>query len=91
MPINTIEFEKGSRDTGVLLLEFFRSNARVAYNPEELVKVLASMGRNLSAEEVERILLSLEYGGAVESKMIAGVPYYRYRKVLAFKPTRKPR
>ena len=81
MPINKIEFEKGGRDPSILLIEFFRSNARIAYNLDELVKVLASIGRKLPAEEVERILLSLEYGGAVESKVIAGVPYYRYRKV----------
>jgi len=91
MPINKPEFEKSDRETSILLMEFFRFNARTAFTLDEIVKVLASIGRNLSAEEVERILTSLEYGAGIESRMIDGVNYYRYRKVLAFVPTRKPR
>ena len=90
MPINSAEFEKCNRESDVLLTEFLRSNYRDAYSLDELVKVVASMGRNLKEDEVERILTSLEYGGKVESKIIAGVTYYRYCKVLGSRPTSGP-
>jgi hypothetical protein len=87
MPISSSEFEKSNRESDVLLTEFLRSNYRDAYSVDELVKVMASKGRSLKGKEVERILTSLEYGGKVESRIIGGVTYYRYCKVLGSRPT----
>jgi len=91
MPINSAEFEKGSRESNVLLTEFLRSNYSSAYSLDELVEVMASIGKNLTREEVERILTSLEYGRKIESKMIAGVTYYKYYKFMSFSPPTRPR
>ena len=91
MPIDKVEFEKSSRETSVLLMEFFRFNARIAYTLDELAKVMASIGRKSPAEDVERTLLSLEYGGGIESREIDGVPYYRLRRVFGFTPMKKLR
>lgn len=91
MPIDKVEFEKGSPETSVLLMEFFRFNARIAFTLDEVVRTLASIGRKLPAEDVERTLLSLEYGGGIESREIDGVPYYRLRRVLSITPLKKLR
>jgi|GEM_PF-2276327 len=90
MPISSNDFEKSDRETSLLLVDFLRSNPRVAYKVDELVEMLASKGRNLAREEVERILTSLEYGRKVESKKVAGVTYYRYRKFMGFSPPTRP-
>ena len=89
MPISGSDFEESGRESSVLLIEFLRSNSRNAYNVDELGEMLASMGSNLTREEVERILVSLEYAGRVKSKIIAGVTYYRYCKVLGYRPARR--
>jgi hypothetical protein len=91
MPISSDDFEKSDRAPEVLLVDFFRSNPRVAYKMDELIEILASMGRNLTREEMERILVYLEYGRKIESKKIAGETYYRYHEFSFFKPPIKPR
>jgi len=91
MPITRNDFEKSDRETSIMLVEFLRSNFHIAYTLDELVEELASQGRKVKAEEVERFLLSREYGGRVESRIIDGVPYYRYKRVLGFMPLKKSR
>jgi DNA-binding transcriptional ArsR family regulator len=91
MPIDKVEFEKSGRETSVLLMEFFRFNPRIAFTLDEVVEMLASIGRKLPAADVERTLLSLEYGGGIESREVDGVTYYRLRRVLGFTPMRKLR
>ena len=91
MPISSNDFEKSDRDSSLLLIDFLRSNPLNAYGLDELVEMLASMGRKLAREEVERILGLLEYGGRVESKVIAGVTYYRYRESFGLISPTRPR
>ena len=91
MPISSNDFEKSDREPNVLLIDFLRSNPLNAYSLDELVEMLASMGKKLTGEEVERILVLLEYGGRVESRIIAGVTYYKYRKFMGFSPPTRPR
>jgi hypothetical protein len=91
MPIDKVEFEKSDRATSVVLMDFFRFNDRIAFTLDEVVRMLASIGRKVPAEDVERMLLSLEYGGGIESREIDGVPYYRLRRVLSITPLRKLR
>jgi len=91
MPITSTEFEKSRREISALLIELLRFNFYIAYTVDELVEELASKGRKVKAEEVERLLLSREYGGRVESKIIDGVPYYKYSRVRGFMPMKKSR
>lgn len=91
MPINSTDFEKSRREISGLLIEFLRFNFYIAYTVDELVEMLASKGRKVKAEEVERLLLSREYGGRVESNIINGVLYYKYKRVLGFVPMKKSR
>jgi hypothetical protein len=91
MPISSSDFEKSDRESSLLLMDFLHSNPRVAYSVDDLVEKLASMGKNEPQKEVERILTLMEYGGRVESKAIAGVPYYRYRRFFGFSPPTRPR
>jgi hypothetical protein len=35
------------------------------------------------------LLVSLEYGGGIESEVKDGVTYYQYRKVFGFTPLKK--
>ena len=91
MSISSDDFEKSEREPNLVLLDFLRSNPRVAYGLDELVGVLASKGRKLAKEEVERMLDKLEYGQRVELKAVAGATYYRYRKFLGFNPPTRVR
>ena len=91
MPITSSDYERRSGEAFILLKEFLRPNFHIAYTLEELAEVLAAKGIKLPKDEVERVLLSLVYGGRVESKIVDGVPYYRYKKVLGFKPMTRPR
>ena len=91
MPISSSDFEKTDREPSLVLIDFLRSSRLNAYNVDEVVGILASKGRKLAKEEVERMLVKLEYGGRVESKKIAGVPYYRYRDTSFFRPPIIPR
>ncbi len=89
MPITSSDYEKRSGEAFVLLKEFLRPNFHIAYTLEELMDVLEAKGMKMSKAEMERVLLPLLYGGRVESRVIDGVPYYRYRKVLGFLPMKK--
>jgi hypothetical protein len=91
MPINSTDFEKSRREISGLLIEFLRFNFHLAYTVDELIEMLASMGRKVKSEEVERLLLPREYGGRVESNRINGVLYYKYKRVLGFVPMKKSR
>jgi len=91
MPITSTDFEKSSRETSALLVEFLRFNFHIAYTVDDLVEMLASKGRKVKAEEVERLLLSREYGGRVEAKIVDGVPYYKYSRIRGFVPMKKSR
>jgi len=91
MPISSSDFEKSDRKSSLLLMDFLSSNPLNAYGLDELVEMLASKGRKLAKEEVERILVLMEYGGRAESRVVNGVPYYRYRPFSFFKPPTRPR
>jgi hypothetical protein len=91
MPISGNDFEKSDRESSLLLMDFLRSNPLDAYGVDELVEVLASKGRKLPREAVERSLVLMEYGGNVESRAIDGVTYYRYRAFSFFKPPTRPK
>ena len=91
MPISSSDFEKSDRKSSLLLLDFLSSNPLNAYGLDELVEMLASKGRKLAKEEVERILVLMEYGGRVESRTIAGVNYYRYHEFFGYSPPARPR
>lgn len=52
---------------------------------------MASKGRVLAKKDIERMLSLMEYAGLVESKVIAGVPYYRYHDYSLFRPPTRPR
>ena len=56
MPISSNDFEKSERESGLLLLDFLRSNPRIAYSVDDLVETLASMDRNETKKEVEKML-----------------------------------
>jgi len=89
MPIRRTELGESSRDPSALIVDFLSVNFRFAYTREELIEELASKGVNVSKEQVARLLISLEYGGGIESQVKDGVPYYQYRKVFGFTPLKK--
>ena len=91
MPISSNDFEKSDRDPSIVLMDFLRTNPRVAFGMDELVGMLASVGRDLPREEVERMISLFEYGGRVESRAIAGETYYRYRGFSYSRPPTKPK
>ena len=89
MPITSSDYEKRSGEVGALLKEFLRFHPYVAYTLDDLLEVLTSNDINLSKEELESFLFSLEYAGRIESKIVDGVSYYRHKKVLGFMPMKK--
>ncbi len=91
MPITSTDFERERREISALLIEFLRFNFYNAYTVDELVEELASKGRKVKAEELERLLLPREYGGRVEVRVVDGVPYYRYNRIRGFVPMKKSR
>ena len=80
MPISRREFEGGKLDPSLLIIGFLRSNADYAYTVEELLEELVSRGMDLTAEDMQGILRSLEKQDKIEAKMMRGVVYYIYRK-----------
>ena len=91
MPISSNDFEKSDRQTSLMLLDFLRTNPLDAYRVDELVEALASEGRKLAKEDVEKMLEKLEYGQRVELRAVAGETYYRYRRFLGFNPPTRVR
>jgi hypothetical protein len=91
MPISSGDFEKTERETSPMLLDILRTHPLNAYGLDELVEMLAAMGRKLPIEEVEKILALLEYGGKAESRVIDGITYYKYRASSFSKPPTRPK
>lgn len=89
MPINDAKFKKNTPETVASLMEFLKPNFHVAYTLEDLREALAGRGVNVSADVLENLLGSLEYGGRIISKTVDGVVYYQYRKMRGFMPTKK--
>jgi hypothetical protein len=89
MPINDARFKKGNPETVAALMEFLRPNFHVAYTLDELVSALADREVDVSADVLESLLDSLQYGGRIVSKTVDGVTHYQYRKVLGFMPMKK--
>ena len=89
MPINDTSFKKNNPEAVASLMEFLRPNFHVAYTLDELVATLADRGVDVSADALESLLGSLEYGGRIVSKTVDGVTHYQYRKVRGFMPMKK--
>ncbi|MBA7584961.1 hypothetical protein ES708_26929 [subsurface metagenome] len=89
MSINDTSFRKNSPETVASLMEFLRPNFHIAYTLDDLREVLAARGVKVSADALESLLGSLEYGGRIISKTVDGVTHYQYRKIRGFMPTKK--
>jgi hypothetical protein len=89
MPINDARFKRNDPRTVTSLMEFLRPNFHIAYTLDELGAALADLEVNISAEELENLLNSLEYGGRIASRTIDGTTHYQYRKVRGFMPLKK--
>jgi len=89
MPINDASFKKGNPETVAALMEFLKPNFHIAYTLDDLREVLAAKGVDVSADTLESLLGSLEYGGRIISREVDGVTYYQYRKMRGFMPTKK--
>jgi hypothetical protein len=89
MPINDENFKKNSPETVAALMEFLRPNFHIAYTLKELREVLAEKDVDVSADTLESLLYSLEYGGRIISREVDGVKHYQYRKVRGFVPMKK--
>jgi hypothetical protein len=85
MPISGNDFERTGREPGALLADFLKVNYRDAFSLDELAGAMELMGKNMTREELETLLSSLEYGGKVESKVVDCVTYYRYTKVMGLR------
>ncbi|MCJ7425944.1 MAG: hypothetical protein MUO17_02210 [Dehalococcoidales bacterium] len=89
MLVNDARFKKSNPETVAALMEFLRPNIHIAYTLDELVEALADRDVDVSADVLESLLGSLEYGGRIVSKEVDGVTHYQYRKVLGFMPMKK--
>ena len=89
MPINDSRFKKNSPETVAALMDLLRPNFHIAYTLKELREALAEKGVDVSADALESLLGSLEYGGRIISREVDGVTYYQYRKMRGFMPTKK--
>jgi len=89
MPINNASFKKGSPEAVAALMEFLKPNFHIAYTLNDLREMLTNKGVDVSADTLESLLFSLEYGGRIISREIDGVTYYQYRKMRGFMPTKK--
>jgi|WetSurMetagenome_2_1015567.scaffolds.fasta_scaffold251326_2 hypothetical protein len=85
MPISSSDFEKAERAPSAVLMDFLRDNYRDAFCLDELVDTLGKQGCNMTSEEVEVLLDSLEYGGKVRSRVVDSITYYKYSEVVGFK------
>jgi hypothetical protein len=85
MPISSSKFEKGERAPSAVLMDFLKANYRDAFSLDELVEALGTQGCNMTSEDAEVLLDSLEYGGKVRSKVVDCVTYYKYSEVVGFK------
>jgi len=86
MPISSKDFDKSDRKTEIILMEFLRAHSLEAFSAEELAKEMASQGRKLGKEELNNMLMLMEYGRKITSKKVGGVIYYRYHQYAAYSP-----
>ncbi len=89
MSINDASFRKNNPEAVASLMEFLHPNFHIAYTLDDLREVLAAKGVKVSADVLESLLGSLEYGGRIISKTADGVTHYQYRKIRGFMPTKK--
>ena len=89
MPINDAKFKRNSPETVAALMEFLKPNFHIAYTLDELVAELAAKDVDVSADVLENLLDSLQYGGRIVSRTIDGATHYQYRKVRGFMPLKK--
>jgi len=85
MPINESEFNKSSRAPSILLLEFLSANYRNAYSLDEIADAMSSKNKDLSKQDLERLLSALEYGGKVKSRVVDGKAYYKHSEIAGLK------
>jgi hypothetical protein len=86
MPISSKDFDRSDRKSDLILVDFLRSHPLEAYSVDELVKLMAAQGRKLSKEELNNMLMLMEYGRKIISRKIGGTIYYRYRQYSASSP-----
>jgi hypothetical protein len=86
MPISSKDFDRSDRKTELMLMDFLRAHPLEAYSADELAKEMASQGRKLGKEELNNMLMLMEYGRKITSKKIGGVIYYRYHQYAAYSP-----
>jgi hypothetical protein len=86
MPISSKDFDKSDRKSDLILMDFLRSHPLEAYSADELAKEMASQGRKMGKEELNNMLMLMEYGRKIISRKIGGVIYYRYRQYSASNP-----
>ena len=79
MPIRRSEFDKGEIDPSLVVLEFFRGQRDLAFPLEEVHEALAKAGINIEIEILRGMVVDLESRGRLESKVVAGRLYYRYK------------
>jgi len=89
MPISSKDFDKSDRDSNIMLMDFLRAHPLNAYSVDELAKEMASQGRKIGKEELNNMLMLMEYGRKVTSRKIGGVTYYRYRQFAGYGPPNK--
>ena len=90
MPIIDEQFKGGKQlDPKGVILDFLRFNSRYAYTRSEIEGELSLRGMGLKGEEVQRILTSMETGGRIESQTVDGVTYYKYFRIVGYKPIRR--
>ncbi len=81
MPISESEFGKSSRSPSILLLEFLSFNHRNAYTLDEIADAISSKNKDLSKQDLDKLLDALEYGGHVKSRVVDGKTYYKYSEI----------
>lgn len=87
MPIGRKEFENAELDPSFLVEDFLRLNSDNAYTVEDIIVELASNRMPLKAEEVRKILGTLETEKKVSAKMVRDVVHYIYRKSISSRPS----
>jgi hypothetical protein len=86
MPISNKDFDRSDRKPELILMDFLRSHPLEAYSLDELAKEMASQRRKMGKEELNNMLMLMEYGRKIISRKIGGVTYYRYRQYSASSP-----
>jgi DNA-binding transcriptional ArsR family regulator len=81
MPISESEFGKSNRSPTSLLLEFLSFNYRNAYTLDEIADAMSEQDKNLSKQNLEKLLDALEYGGHVKTRVVDGKTYYKYSEI----------